>query len=76
MSRCFFTNFSPGEEQLVCSAALLAAHRVYLTLSSGSGSLSLSSAFLFVPLLSGLLLGHADDWSQQKEWTKKKKSKF
>lgn len=37
--------------------------RIYLTLSSGSGSLSLSSAFLFTPLLSELSLGPADDWA-------------
>lgn len=39
--------------------------QVYLTLSSGSGSLSLSSAFLFTPLLSELLLGPADDWVKE-----------
>lgn len=45
--------------------------QIYLTLSSGSGSLSLSSAFLFTPLPSVLSLGPADDWAgQQKPRTK------
>lgn len=48
--------------------------QVYLTLSSGSGSLSLSSAFLFTPLLSALSLVPADDWPErQKPMVKKTK---